>query len=533
MTIKELLQKNKKQFSYYILGVILVTPSSLMITFAIANAFNIFESTGSKDFTITILVSFALGLSPIILQLISRYLRIGFMRDILAQVRIMAYDKLLATTTEEFSKESKETYQSRLTSDINLFENDFFLSLLNIAYSFGNFILGTIVLIFISPLVSLITIFATIVLFFLSKYYEKPSLEKRNNVIKQNGIYHKVLSNVLRGLETIKLSRVEGKFKEKFYSEVYDLEKTKKEMIFINEKQASIMESLSGFFQLSSYIYAAYLFSKGLIPLSQMVIVLNLVGQLIWSMNSGFSFINRFKTSVSIYNKITEYSREDRKSEKLNLENEILIDNLSFAYDNNIVLDNLSFKINKNNAVLIYGPSGTGKTTLLDCISKNLSDYKGKILYDSKNLKFINDDSFWDKVAYARQEHFIFNDSIRNNIVLTKAFDRNKFRTILKDLALDDWINSLSEKENYILKNNGSNISGGQRQRISIARELYQDKEIMIFDEPSASLDDETANKVYDTILKQDKTVIFVSHRHLDYLENKFDKSLNLEKGRN
>ena len=135
MTIKELLQKNKKQFSYYILGVILVTPSSLMITFAIANAFNIFDSSSSRDFTMTILISLALGLSPIILQLISRYLRIGFMRDILAQVRIMAYDKLLATSTEDFSKESKETFQSRLTSDINLFENDFFLSLLNIAFS--------------------------------------------------------------------------------------------------------------------------------------------------------------------------------------------------------------------------------------------------------------------------------------------------------------------------------------------------------------------------------------------------------------
>ena len=62
MTIKELLQKNKKQFSYYILGVILVTPSSLMITFAIANAFNIFDSSSSRDFTMTILISLALGL---------------------------------------------------------------------------------------------------------------------------------------------------------------------------------------------------------------------------------------------------------------------------------------------------------------------------------------------------------------------------------------------------------------------------------------------------------------------------------------
>lgn len=531
MTIKELLYKNKKQFSLYILGVVIVTPINLMITFALSNAFNVFKVTSTKDFIKVALISFLLALTPILLQLISRYLRIGFMRDILAQVRIMAYDKLLNKSTEDFSKKSKENYQSRLTSDINLFENDFFLSLLNIAHSFGNFILGIIVLIWISPFVALITIFASIVLFILSKYYEKPTLEKRENVIKQNSIYHKILSNVLRGLETIKLTGTEKKFKEKFLGEVYTLEKTKKEMLFINEKQAAIMESLSGFFQLFSYIYAAYLLSKGLIPLSQMIIVLNLVGQLIWTMNSGFSFINRFKTSISIYKKITFYKKDKDQNKSLSLKNQIAVENLNFKYGDNSVLDDLTFKINKNDKVLIYGPSGCGKTTLLECLSKNLKMYSGNILYDDNNLKTISFPSFWSNVAYARQEHFIFNDTIKNNIILNKPFDKDKLEKILNNLSLDSWINTLKEKENFVLNNNGANISGGQRQRISIARELYQDKEIMFFDEPSASLDDETAYKVYKTILSLNKTIIFVSHRHLDFLEKNFNKILNLEKG--
>lgn len=76
---------------------------------------------------------------------------------------------------------------------------------------------------------------------------------------------------------------------------------------------------------------------------------------------------------------------------------------------------------------------------------------------------------------------------------------------------------------------NGSNISGGQRQRISIARELYADADIIFVDEPSASLDDDNAEIIYDTILGLDKTVICVTHRHIDYLRDKFDKVITFK----
>ncbi len=88
---------------------------------------------------------------------------------------------------------------------------------------------------------------------------------------------------------------------------------------------------------------------------------------------------------------------------------------------------------------------------------------------------------------------------------------------------------TLDDKENHQLKQNGSNISGGQRQRISIARELYADADIIFVDEPSASLDDDNAEIIYDTILSLDKTVICVTHRHIDYLKDKFDKVIAFE----
>ena len=110
-------------------------------------------------------------------------------------------------------------------------------------------------------------------------------------------------------------------------------------------------------------------------------------------------------------------------------------------------------------------------------------------------------------------------------------FDEEKFRKCCEDSAIDEWIDSLELKEDHILEQDGTNISGGQRQRISIARELYHDRDILFVDEPSASLDDETSLRIYETLFNLDKTIICVTHRHVDYLSSKFNKIIALDKG--
>ena len=267
MDIKSLFTENKKQFLYYVVGILIITPTNIMTTFALANAFNLLEVSSSQEILGVLVLSLVLGFSPIILQVISRYLRIGFMRDVLVQVRILSYKKLLSKSQDEFRKESMESYQSQLVSDINLFESDFFLSILNVIYAFGNFILGIAVLAYIAPLLAIATILASIVLFVLTKVFEKPTLERKGRVLKANSKFHQGLTNVLRGLETIKLYQVVDKFKTTFYEDIVELEKQKKSSYQINLLQSNIMSWVSGTFQVFTVIYAAYLFSIGNIQL--------------------------------------------------------------------------------------------------------------------------------------------------------------------------------------------------------------------------------------------------------------------------
>jgi ATP-binding cassette, subfamily B, bacterial len=529
MTLTQLLRKNKKHLSFYMIGALLTTLSGIFSTLALSNAFGIIEETDTAGIYRRVIFVVIFAFTPIFTQLLSRFLRIGFMRDILIQVRTLAYQKIMHHSYESFKKNPKEQYMSMLVSDINLFERDFFLSLLNIIYCFGTFILGSIILSFISPIIALATIIVTSLLYIVTKLFEPIARKTKKETQEANANYNGELTNILNGLEVIKLYQVEENFKRPFESIVKVLEQVKKRSFRIDEFQSNLNHWIAGTYQMVIYVYATYLYIQESITLTALILVFNLIGQLIWSMISGFNFINRFRTSVDIYDRITATTSPIKATEKMSFNQGYQAINLSFAYDEKQVFKNLNFSIKPKEKVLIIGPSGAGKTTLLNCLAQNLSTYQGEIHVDHRDLKSIQYESFLEHCGYIRQNHFLFNDTIKNNIVLDSTFNQEKFEQVMKDVALYDWMQTLEAKENHVLEQDGINISGGQRQRLSIARELYHDRDVLFVDEPSASLDDQTSQHIYDTLLKLDKTLVCVSHRHLDYLSKHFDTTIELE----
>lgn len=529
LTMKALLLKNKKGFILYIIGALLTPITGIIQSIALAIGFSIYQVSDPKEIRFRILFTIGLGLSPVFIQIISRFLRIRFMRDVLTEVRVLVYQKIMKIPIEEFRKKNREDYVSNLVNDINIFEQDFFLSLLNIIYSYGSFIVGEIILFIINPVVALIVFVLSIVIFMFTKIYEKPiRLNMKANQVA-NALYNQQVSNILGGLEVIKLYQVEDRFRPLFYGIVKRVEKIKKKTNLLQSTQTHIVEWIGETTQIGMLIFTAYLFVQNKIVLEELIIIFSFVGQMIWANVNGASMINRFRGSLDIFDRMTQQAQWDSGSLPFSFEKSLRVENLGFSYGENQVIRNFSCEIKKGSKLLIYGPSGTGKTTLLNCLSQQLTSYSGQILYDDQELKTIDFESFYQECGYIRQEHFLFEDSIKNNIVLNQRFDKNKFVDILKSLDLYDWIMSLDNEEDTVLLNNGTNVSGGQRQRISIARELYRECNILFIDEPSASLDDETASKLYDTLFKLDQTIVLVSHRHLKYLGGGVDQIIQFD----
>ena len=210
----------------------------------------------------------------------------------------------------------------------------------------------------------------------------------------------------------------------------------------------------------------------------------------------------------------------EKKSKQFEFAKSIKIKNISFSYDNQkFILENFSISIQKNKIIGISGKSGSGKSTLVDILTGLLKPDKGHILIDDKfDINDGNLLSWQKKIGYVSQNVFLLDDTIVNNIgfgLSDEKIDFSKVYQVLKDVRLYDYFDSQKNKFQTIVGERGVRLSGGQAQRIGIARELYSDPELMVFDESTSALDFNTEDQILDCIknLSKDITFILVSHR--------------------
>jgi ABC-type bacteriocin/lantibiotic exporter with double-glycine peptidase domain len=196
--------------------------------------------------------------------------------------------------------------------------------------------------------------------------------------------------------------------------------------------------------------------------------------------------------------------------------NNLEIKNLNFSYAERCIFDKLSFKIKKNEIFGIFGNSGSGKSTLLNLILGLLRPHQGSILINGKNME-AEKINFSNIVGYVPQNVFLLEDSILNNIAFgidKSDIDVEKALKTIQLSGLWDYVESLPSKSSTIIGENGILISGGQKQRLGIARALYKSSELLILDEATSSLDEESEKNIYKILvnLKKSITIIFISH---------------------
>ncbi|RPG53564.1 MAG: ABC transporter ATP-binding protein [Flavobacteriales bacterium TMED288] len=204
---------------------------------------------------------------------------------------------------------------------------------------------------------------------------------------------------------------------------------------------------------------------------------------------------------------------------KYSLKFNIVFKNLFYSHikgKKHYILKNLNFEIKKNHITAIYGKSGSGKSTIINLILGFINPHKGKIFVDGKNLQEIKYE-LRNNIGYVPQETFLLDQSLKENIAFGEnknQIDLIKLKKCLIQADIYNFAQKLPKKFNTITGENGVRISGGEKQRIGIARALYNSPEILIFDEPTSSLDKNTEQKVLSTIkkLRKTKTIIVVSH---------------------
>ncbi len=188
--------------------------------------------------------------------------------------------------------------------------------------------------------------------------------------------------------------------------------------------------------------------------------------------------------------------------------------NLSFFYKETRVLNDISFNMQRGDLVGLSGISGVGKTTLINLLLGFISPASGEIIFNGKPVDELERKSFWNKISYSRQDPYFIHESILTNIVFGNSVDENRLKRILRLTGVDKF-NIKMEGADLLLAENGKNISGGQRQRLIMARTLYKDADLYIFDEPFNELDKLSSTQLLShlqELASAGKMVLLVTH---------------------
>jgi len=240
------------------------------------------------------------------------------------------------------------------------------------------------------------------------------------------------------------------------------------------------------------------------------------------------------KTSIERLNEILELHAEPKYEAKFDpFKDEktasIRLENLSFSYDGNaVVLDNINLNIEQGEKVAIIGETGSGKSTLAQILIGLYPISDGKIFYNEHEIREIGYEKIRENVGFVLQSPLMFNNSLRFNLTLGKEYDDEMIYEALKISQLYDFVNDLPQQLDTIVGKNGTKLSGGQKQRLSIARVLLDNPKVIIFDESTSSLDNETEDKLLEALSSyvKDKTVITIAHRRNSI--EKADRVINL-----
>ena len=262
----------------------------------------------------------------------------------------------------------------------------------------------------------------------------------------------------------------------------------------------------------------------GMLTIGKMLAIFSYAWVLMRPVDKLINFIHLYfnaKSAIERLNEILALEKEPHYVAKVDpFKNKksasIVLKNVSFSYDGKIeVLTNINLNIKEGEKIAIVGETGSGKSTLAQILIGLYPISSGEIFYKGHEIKEVGYEKIRENVGFVLQAPLMFNNTLRFNLTLGRDYSDEVIYEALKVAQLFDFVDGLEIKLDTIVGKNGTKLSGGQRQRLSIARVLLDNPKVMIFDESTSSLDNETEKKLLDALelYVKDKTVITITHR--------------------
>lgn len=441
-------------------------------------------------------------------------------------------------------------FDTRLTGDIiqriddnNRIEEFLTSASLSILFSFVNLIVFGIVLAAFSLKIFLIFLAGTCLYIVWVSLFLKPRAKLDDIRFREMSVSSSKLINIINGMQEIKLTQSETSKRWDWEGHQASLFALKVKGLGLIQYQSAGATLVNEVMNIFITIFAATAVLKGQMTLGMMLAVQFIIGQLNIPVNQIIGFFRMSQDArisldrlAEVHNMEDEEASPEDKLQQMPDDRTIRINNLSFQYEgprSPYALKDISLDIEPGRTIAIVGTSGSGKTTLLKMLLGFYQPVGGNIVIGGTSLSDISLRLWRKKTGAVMQDGFLFPDTIAGNIAPgAAAIDEARLREAVETANIREFIESLPLGYNTKIGANGHGLSQGQKQRLLIARVVYKDPEIVLFDEATNSLDANTEKAIVENLAGffSNKTVIIVAHR-LSTVRNA-DKIVVLEGGR-
>lgn len=440
-------------------------------------------------------------------------------------VKVKLYKKLTNMNTSFYDANNSGSVIYRFASDPDLATSGLITNIRLFLTKFFSSASLVVVLIYNSWQLSFVALGVLVLLFLPMQIVRKRVKQIVNRTVGANAKVMTIYNETSQGNREIKSFNLKGQMFKHFFNTMEYLFRLNMKIVRDTNWLAPVMHLITAFGVAGVLYFGLHLILIGDITSGGFVAFLAALIMLYTPIKSiGNNYINVQQALLAldrIYQllQVQTYENEDEKDKEqlLNIKKDIVFDDVHFSYNQEReILKGISFKVKVGSKVALVGNSGGGKTTVCSLIPRLYEIDSGKILIDGKNVSSLNLESLRSQVAMVFQDNFLFEGSIRENLMYGRMdASKEDVENAIKSAYLDDFVYSLPDGLDTLIGERGLSLSGGQKQRLAIARAILKNAPLVILDEATSALDNKSEKVVQKALdkLMEGRTTIVIAHR--------------------
>lgn len=428
---------------------------------------------------------------------------------------------LLTLNIQYFYRQKTGDLVSQLNYDVGATSGAIATIARGLVTTFSQVIVASILLVRTDPLLTLIVVTIGVSHFVITKALTKRIRYMAKDVVQSKGDVSAGITESIQGMKIIKTFCAQSHEHEHVARLIEKFRDRNLKIQVIGSWETAVRFLVNGLLIGGILVAVFFTISEERLTLPGAALFLILSQQLTEPVSTFFGHILRLQDLLGRSSRIVETLRttnpiEDGGKEAAILHSEIRLDQVSFAYDTGpTVVQDISFTIRRGEMVALVGASGVGKSTIADLVLRLYDIHEGRITYDGVDIRKFKKNTYRKQFGFVSQDCLLFNETIKNNILLGRAQREEDLRHALWAANALDLVESLPEGIETMVGERGVMLSGGQRQRVAIARAVYSRPSILVLDEATSALDAESETAVQRAInrISKEITMLVIAHR--------------------